>query len=146
MNRVSKAAKALAEWPEEVRVEIRASMDIVAARRTGRELAMKMGFGESEVTLIAAAISEIGRNIVDYAKEGVMVFERVQHADKGGLLITARDRGPGIPDIDQAMQYGYSSRQGRGVGLPGAKWLMDEFDICSKPGQGTTVTMTKWLS
>lgn len=106
---------------------------------------MAMGFSGADVTLLAAAISEVARNIVDHAKEGEMVMSEVEGRGRRGLQIVARDRGPGIADVAQAMQYGYSTRRGLGVGLPGAKWLMDEFDIVSAVGRGTTVTMTKWL-
>ncbi len=130
----------------EAQIPIGSDFDIVAARRQGRELALKLGFQGGDVTLIAAAISEMARNIVDHAKKGEMTFERIQNGTKNGIQIIARDDGPGIPDVNQAMQYGYSTRRGLGVGLPGAKWLMDEFDIVSKVGKGTTVTMKKWLT
>jgi serine/threonine-protein kinase RsbT len=123
---------------------VRASPDIVHARQLARELATEMGFGGSDVTRIASAISEIARNILDYAREGEIQFQSI---DQGaGLLITAQDRGPGIADVSLAMQYGYSSGNGLGVGLPGARWLMDDFNIESGPGRGTVVRMTKWLS
>ena len=130
----------------EAQIPISSDFDIVAARQQGRQLALKLGFQGGDVTLIAAAISEIARNIVDHAKKGEMTFERIQNGTKSGIQIIARDDGPGIPDVNQAMQYGYSTRRGLGVGLPGAKWLMDEFDIVSKVGKGTTVTMKKWLT
>lgn len=132
-----------AEPKGEVRVVIRARPDIIQARQLARELALKMGFTGSDVTRIASAISEIARNILDYAHEGEIEFQEIPPGK--GLLITARDRGPGIPDVSLAMQYGYSSGNGLGVGLPGARWLMDEFNIESRPGQGTVVTMKKWL-
>ena len=130
----------------EVRVPISSSADIVAARQKGRALAGALGFEGSDLTLIATPIYEVARNIVEYAKQGEMILRVVQHGGKHGLFIQARDEGPGIPDVNQAMQYGYSTGKGLGVGLPGAKWLMDEFGIESKPGRGTTVTMKKWLS
>ena len=132
--------------PNEAQIPISSDFDIVAARQQGRQLALKLGFQGGDVTLIAAAISEMARNIVDHAKKGEMAFERIHNGTKNGLQIIARDAGPGIPDVNQAMQYGYSTRRGLGVGLPGAKWLMDEFDIVSKVGKGTTVTMKKWLT
>src|SRR5688572_10305023 len=128
------------------RVAISSAADIVTARQKGRTLAMEIGFDGSDLTLIATAISEVARNIVDHAKRGEVILEPVQQGNKHGVLIIARDEGPGIPDLAQAMQYGYSTRKGLGVGLPGAKWLMDEFDVDSKVGKGTTVTMKKWLS
>jgi serine/threonine-protein kinase RsbT len=132
--------------PNEAQIPISSDFDIVAARQQGRQLALKLGFQGGDVTLIAAAISEMARNIVDHAKKGEMTFERIQNGTKNGIQIIARDDGPGIPDVNRAMQYGYSTRRGLGVGLPGAKWLMDEFDIVSKVGKGTTVTMKKWLT
>lgn len=127
--------------------EINSSVDIVTARQRGRTLALELGFNGADVTLIAAAISEVARNIVDHAKKGEVVMSSVQSAANGGrrgIQIIARDDGPGIRDVAQAMQYGYSTRKGLGVGLPGAKWLMDEFDIASTVGRGTTITMKKW--
>ena len=91
------------------------------------------------------AISEIARNIVSYAQRGEITFARVDDGVRRGLLVVARDRGPGIPDIDLAMRDGYSTARSLGIGLPGAKRVMDEFDIQSEPDQGTTVTMKKWL-
>lgn len=130
----------------EVQTEIHSAVDIVTARQRGRTLALDMGFSGADVTLIAAAISEVARNIVDHAKHGEIVMQGIQQSGKQGIEIVARDEGPGIRDLVQAMQYGYSTRKGLGVGLPGAKWLMDEFDIVSKVGEGTTVTMKKWRS
>lgn len=129
----------------DIQVEISSAVDIVTARQKGRALAIEMGFGGSDLTMIATAISEIARNIIDHAKHGTVTLVRVQQSSKRGLRVIARDEGPGIRDIPRAMQYGYSSRHGLGVGLPGAKWLMDEFDVNSKVGKGTVVTMTKWL-
>ena len=127
------------------RVVINSSADIVIARQKGRELAMELGFEGADLTLIATAISEVARNIVDHAKLGEIVLSPATHSSKRGLVITARDEGPGITDVAKAMEYGYSTRKGLGVGLPGAKWLMDEFDIQTKVGKGTIVTMKKWL-
>src|SRR2546427_2880325 len=129
----------------ETRVAISSAMDIVTARQKGRALAMDVGFDGSDLTLMATAISEVARNIVDHAKRGEIVLISVQHGSKHGISIVARDEGPGIRDVTQAMQYGYSTRKGLGVGLPGAKWLMDEFEIDTKVGKGTTVMMKKWL-
>ncbi len=136
----------------EAQTEIHSAADIVTARQRGRTLALQLGFNGAEVTLIAAAISEVARNIVDHAKKGEIVMSSVMSSatsnsgsGRRGIQIIARDEGPGIPDVAQAMQYGYSTRRGLGVGLPGAKWLMDEFDIDSRLGRGTTVTMKKWL-
>ena len=124
---------------------IKSAADIVTARQKGRTLATELGFDGSDLTVIATAISEVARNIVTHAKAGEMVLERLNHNGKHGILIVAHDEGPGIPDVNRAMQYGYSTVKGLGVGLPGAKWLMDEFEIESKIGNGTKVTMKKWL-
>jgi len=126
---------------------INAAVDIVTARQRGRALALDLGFNGADVTLIAAAISEVARNIVDHAQKGEILMSAVNTSLEGGrsgIQIVARDEGPGIRDVAQAMQYGYSTRKGLGVGLPGAKWLMDEFDIASEVGRGTTITMKKW--
>ena len=131
----------------DIQTEIHSAADIVTARQRGRALALELGFNGADVTLIAAAISEVARNIVDHAKKGEIVMCSVNHSANGGrkgIQIIARDQGPGIRDVAQAMQYGYSTRKGLGVGLPGAKWLMDEFDIASELGRGTTITMKKW--
>jgi serine/threonine-protein kinase RsbT len=127
---------------------INSAVDIVTARQRGRALALELGFNGADVTLIAAAISEVARNIVDHAKKGEILMSSINLGSNGsaktGIEIIARDEGPGIRDLAQAMQYGYSTRKGLGVGLPGAKWLMDEFDIASELGRGTTITMKKW--
>ena len=131
----------------ETQTQINSAVDIVTARQRGRALALELGFNGADVTLIAAAISEVARNIVDHAKKGEIVMAPVSNSVNGGkrgIQIIARDEGPGIRDVAQAMQYGYSTRKGLGVGLPGAKWLMDEFDIASELGRGTTITMKKW--
>src|SRR5262245_2267219 len=129
----------------EARVEIASAADIVTARQQGLTLAMEMGFNGSDLTVVATAISEVARNIVDHAKEGSILLARTNEGGKRGIVIIASDNGPGIQDVRKAMQYGYSTRSGLGVGLPGSKLLMDEFDIKSKVGEGTMVTMKKWL-
>lgn len=131
--------------PNESRVAIKSSGDIVTARQSGRVIAAELGFDGSDLTVIATAISEVARNIVDHAKEGEIIFMPATNSTKHGIRIVARDEGPGIRDIKRAMEYGYSTRGGMGIGLPGAKWLMDEFEIASKAGKGTTVSMIKWL-
>jgi serine/threonine-protein kinase RsbT len=129
----------------EASVAINSAADIVVARQKGRALALELGFDGSDLTLIATAISEVARNIVTHAKSGEIVVAAANNGSRRGIQITARDEGPGIKDITKAMQYGYSTNKGLGVGLPGAKWLMDDFNIESKLGKGTTVTMKKWL-
>ncbi len=126
-------------------VPITSEIDIVSARQQGRALAAQVGFSGGDLTLIATAISEIARNIVVYAKRGEIVLSPVQDGARRGILVVARDRGPGIPDVARAMQDGYSTGRSLGLGLPGAKRIMDEFEIVSEVGKGTTVTMRKWM-
>ena len=128
----------------ELVMPIRNEVDVVIARQRGRELASKLRFSSSELTLIATAISEVARNIVIYAGTGEIVLRIVEQGQRRGLAVFARDRGPGIADIDRAMQDGYSTSHGLGIGLPGSKRLMDEFTVASEVGKGTVVTMTKW--
>src|SRR5437867_3745160 len=130
---------------EEFSVPINSAADIVVARQKGRALAVQLGFSGSDPTVIAAAISEVARNIVNHATQGEILLSGIHDSGKRGIQVIARDQGPGITDIERAMQYGYSSSKGMGVGLPGAKWLMDEFDIQSQVGKGTRVTMRKWV-
>lgn len=129
----------------EIRVAIASDADIVTARQKGRELAAAYSFDKTEQTLIATAISEIARNIVEYADRGEMTIQPVEHHGRAGILIIACDQGPGIPDIDLAMKDGYSTGKSLGMGLPGAKRLMDEFELVSTPGKGTMITMKKWV-
>ena len=126
-------------------ISIDHEMDIVSARQKARELAIAVGFSSTDQTLIALAISEIARNIISYARCGKVTLRRVDEGARRGLLIIARDDGPGIADIELAMRDGYSTGKSLGVGLPGAKRVMDDFELMSSPGQGTTVTMRKWL-
>jgi serine/threonine-protein kinase RsbT len=128
----------------EVCVRIGSSADIVAARQRGRELAEAIGFTPSGMTLVATAISEIARNIIDYADSGEVLITPVRNGTKQGLKIVATDRGPGIADVARVMRDGYSTGDGLGIGLPGTKRLMDEFEITSTLGKGTIVTMKKW--
>jgi RNA polymerase sigma factor (sigma-70 family) len=128
---------------DEVRVPVRTDADIVTARAAARELAAKLGFSATDLTVIATAVSEVVRNIVKFADSGEVVLELLEEP-RTGLRIVARDAGPGIPDVDRALRDGYSTYNGLGLGLPGARRLMDEFAVVSEPGRGTTVTMTKW--
>ncbi len=126
------------------RVPVRADADIVIARQRGREVAKQTGFSATEATVIATAISEVARNIVRFAGVGEITITRLTDGADAGIMIVARDAGRGIADIDLAMTVGYTTYNGRGLGLPGSRRLMDEFDITSEAGCGTTVTMTKW--
>ncbi len=126
------------------RVPVSRDSDVVSVRQKGRELAAAAGFEGSDLTLIATAISEIARNIVKFATRGEFVFSVLDEDGRKGLKMVARDSGPGIPDVEQALQDGFSTYRGLGLGLPGARRLMDEFDVVSEVGSGTTVTMIKW--
>lgn len=131
--------------PDEVCIPVNSEVDIVTARQKGRELAAPLGFSSIELTLIATAISEVTRNIVEYARRGELCLNIVKQGDKRGIVVIASDRGPGIPNIKLAMQDGYSTGKSLGLGLPGAKRLMDEFEIVSEVGKGTKITMKKWV-
>lgn len=129
----------------EVRVPIGSDADIVTARQQGRTLAGRLGFAGTDLTIIATAISEVARNIIDYAGQGEILLNPIQQSNSNGILVVARDEGPGIRDVQQAMQDGFSTGRGLGLGLPGSRRLMDEFEIISKVGVGTTVSMKKWV-
>ncbi|MGY1827741.1 MULTISPECIES: sigma-70 family RNA polymerase sigma factor [unclassified Blastococcus] len=128
---------------DEVRVPVRADADVVAARQAAREVAARMGFPPTDLTVIATAVSEVTRNVVRFAEAGEVVVD-VLEEPRRGIRVVVRDVGPGIPDVEQALQDGFSSYAGLGLGLPGARRLMDEFTVVSEVGRGTTVTMTKW--
>jgi serine/threonine-protein kinase RsbT len=128
----------------EVVVRIRSDVDVVNARQQARNLVSGLRFSSSDLTLIATAISEVSRNIVTYAGSGEIVLRITQRGERRALMVIATDRGPGIPDIERAMQDGFSTSGGLGLGLPGSKRLMDEFKLASTVGKGTEITMTKW--
>lgn len=130
----------------QVHVRIQNSADIVAARQQGRNLAAQAGFSHSNLTIIATAISEVARNIVEYATEGEVIITLISDASKKGVEIIAADNGPGIADVTTVMRDGFSTGKGLGIGLPGARRLMDEFAIASAVGNGTVVTMKKWVA
>jgi len=131
--------------PNEERVPILSDVDIVIARQKGRAMAAQIGFSGAEATLIATSISEVARNILEYAVRGEIILRPEQNGSVPGMVVIARDEGPGIPDIPLAMQDGYTTGRGLGLGLPGSRRLMDEFQIESSVGVGTTVTMRKWV-
>jgi serine/threonine-protein kinase RsbT len=130
---------------EESVVPISSSADIVTARQRGRALAAALGFAGSDLTLIATAISELARNIIEYATAGEIVLSHEDTNGRPGIVIVARDEGPGIPDVSRALSAGYSTGPGLGLGLPGVRRLMDDFEITSNAGRGTTVSVRKWL-
>ena len=118
--------------------------DIVTARLQGRALAERLGFSPGEATLVATAISELARNIVQYAGSGDIVLRSTTNGTKRGVVVVARDRGPGIGDLKLAVRSGYSTSGGLGLGLPGVRRIVDDFQIVSNRHDGTTVTVTKW--
>jgi serine/threonine-protein kinase RsbT len=118
--------------------------DIVVVRKSVREAAIKLGFGITDVTRIITAASELARNVFLYAGSGVVRCRVLNRSDRVGLELVVEDHGPGIADIHQAMQPGYTTGNGLGFGLPGTKRLMDEMEIVSEAGKGTKVTVTKW--
>jgi serine/threonine-protein kinase RsbT len=128
----------------EIRVAINSDQDIVVARQRGRALAADIGFSATDSTLIATAISELARNIVSYARKGEITLKTIHGSSRHGILVVASDDGPGIPDVLQAMRDGFSTSGSLGLGLPGVRRLMDEFQIASQPGRGTTVAVKKW--
>jgi serine/threonine-protein kinase RsbT len=129
----------------EIVVAINNPDDIVDARKAGHQLALELGFSLTDVTMIATAISEVARNITSYAGHGAV---RVAVADRDGrkaLVIRAEDEGPGIADIERAMEDGYSTGRGLGLGLPGSRRLMDRMIVESELGRGTVIEMWKWV-
>jgi serine/threonine-protein kinase RsbT len=131
--------------PQPIVIPIRSDADILAAREQGRAMASRMGFDFTNTVLVATVISELARNIVQYAQAGEISFAEHRRGERRGIQIVAADRGPGIIDVDRALQDGYSTSGGLGLGLPGSRRVMDEFELESVPAQGTTVRATKWL-
>lgn len=128
----------------EIRVEINSDQDIVVARQKGRVLSGELGFSSGDATLIATAISELARNIVSYARTGEIKLKGIHGSSRVGILVIASDDGPGIIDIRQALRDGFSTSGSLGLGLPGVRRLMDEFEITSQSGKGTMVAVKKW--
>lgn len=130
-----------------VAIPINNELDIVIARQKGREMAKEFGFVTIDLALIATAISELTRNIISYAQKGTLSLDFIEEQGKKGILVIAQDDGPGIESIELAMQDGYTTEKNSlGLGLPGVRRLMDDFNIKSKLGKGTTVTAKKWIS
>ncbi|HLQ97341.1 MAG TPA: anti-sigma regulatory factor [Candidatus Dormibacteraeota bacterium] len=126
-------------------VTIQKEWDIVAARQLGRDVSKDVGFGTVDQARIATAISELARNIYLYAGNGKVCFEVIDKMERKGMCMIATDTGPGIKNLSQVMEDGFSTMGGLGAGLPGVKRLMDEFDIQSDVGKGTRISATKWL-
>jgi serine/threonine-protein kinase RsbT len=129
----------------ELAISIASDADVVTARQQARQLAGEVELSSTDQTLLATAISEVARNITAYAKRGEVLLSVVSDSNgRRGIRVIARDQGPGIENIELALQDGYTSGTGLGLGLPGARRLVDDFAIESKPGQGTTVTLVMW--
>jgi serine/threonine-protein kinase RsbT len=114
------------------------------AREAGRDLAVRAGLSATEATEMVTAISEVARNIVQYAGAGLIRMQLIEQGERSGVRVVAADKGAGIKDLGRALEDGYSTHGGLGLGLPGARRLMDEFVIRSAPECGTQVTMHKW--
>ncbi|WP_330254750.1 ATP-binding protein [Nocardia sp. NBC_00565] len=130
---------------ENLVIAVKVSGDIVIARQAGRELAAKLGFSLTDMTMISTAISEIARNITSYAGSGEIRLLVDDREGRQALVVQAEDQGPGIRDIARALDDGYSTGRGLGLGLPGARRLMDRLTVESAPGRGTLVEMWKWV-
>ncbi|MFE1592512.1 ATP-binding protein [Nocardia sp. NPDC058705] len=130
---------------EQVAIAVKVSEDIVTARQAGSELAGDLGFTLTDRTMISTAISEIARNITSYAGSGEIRLLIDLREGRRALVIQAEDQGPGIRDIPRALEDGYSTGRGLGLGLPGARRLMDRLTIDSAPGRGTLIEMWKWV-
>jgi serine/threonine-protein kinase RsbT len=126
------------------RIEIRSSQDIVIARQAVRSKAIALGFGLVDQTKFVTASSELARNTLDYGGGGTVRVELIENGVRSGLRLIFEDQGPGIPDLNLAMKDGYTSGNGMGLGLGGAKRLSHEFEIVSTPGEGTRVSIVRW--
>jgi len=129
---------------DDMAIAIAAEEDIIVARQAVREIGARAGCSRTQLTEVATALSEIARNILHYADGGEVRLRIVESEDSRGVEVTAADRGPGIADVQRALQDGYTTGDGLGLGLPGARRLVDTFSIVSAVGEGTTVVMCKW--
>ncbi len=127
-----------------IRIRIRQDTDILLACQKGRALAARLNFSGNDQVVVVIAISEVARNILEHAGQGEVALGAIERDGREGIIVIAGDEGPGISDIEQALQDGYSTGKGLGLGLSGAKRLMDEFEITSEVDAGTTITMRKW--
>jgi len=130
--------------PAEVRIHVDSDRAIVDARRHARRLATSVGLRATDLAMVVTSVSELARNALLYAEAGDIIVSLVQEDGRQGISIVATDNGPGIADVVQALQDGFSTSGRMGLGLPGVKRLMDDFEICSAPGMGTTVIARKW--
>ena len=129
---------------DDIRVAIESDDDVVVARSKARELAAGLGFTGTDLTLLATAISEIARNVTTYAGEGEVALRIVQKGGRSGVEVICSDDGPGIADVELAMQDGYTTGKGLGLGLPGTRRLVDDFELDTEPGVGTRIRIVKW--
>lgn len=128
----------------DVRVAIRTDADVVTARQEARTMGAELGLSSTDLTLLATAISEVARNITTYAGEGEVALRVVERGGRRGVEVVASDDGPGIADLELAMQDGYTTGKGLGLGLPGARRLVDEFELRTALGSGTSIRLVKW--
>ena len=129
---------------DDVRVAIRTDADVVTARQEARTMGAGVGFSSTDLTLLATAISEVARNITTYAGEGEVRLRVLRQGGREGIEVVASDEGPGIADVELAMQDGYTTGNGLGLGLPGTRRLVDDFELRTQPGAGTTIRLVKW--
>jgi serine/threonine-protein kinase RsbT len=130
--------------PDEVRVAIRTDADVVCARQEARTMGAGLGLSSTDLTLLATAISEVARNITTYAGEGEVRLRLLDDGGRQGIEVIAADEGPGIADVERAMQDGYTTGNGLGLGLPGTRRLVDDFELDTAPGAGTRIRLVKW--
>jgi serine/threonine-protein kinase RsbT len=128
----------------DVRVAIRTDADVVTARQEARTMGAGLGFSSTDLTLLATAISEVARNITTYAGEGEVTLRVLEDGQRSGIEVVASDEGPGIADVELAMRDGYTTGNGLGLGLPGARRLVDEFELRTALGSGTSIRLVKW--
>jgi serine/threonine-protein kinase RsbT len=126
------------------RLQLRDESDVAAARHRSRELTQGQGQALSKVEALATAVSEVTRNVIEHADDGEVLLGIVRDGHRTGVIVIVRDSGPGISNIDDAMQDGFSTRTGLGLGLPGARRLVDDFELRSAASEGTTVTLRQW--
>ena len=125
-------------------MEVRTQNDVVLVRQAVRTWALELGFGLVDQTKLITAASELARNTLNYGGGGTVLFEALQEGPRKGLRLSFEDHGPGIPDIALALTDGYTTGGGMGLGLSGSKRLVNEFEIVSRVGEGTRVTITRW--
>lgn len=130
---------------ESKQLQVRRKQDLVLIRAYGRSLAARLGFSKNDQTLIATALSELGRNVLQYAGSGNVRLSGNEPMEQKGITIVVTDQGPGIQNVEQAMTEGFSTGKGMGIGLTGAQRIMDQFEVESQIGKGTTITMRKWV-